>query len=142
LLVWTINDADVKEHLRHGLAESEAQSEWILETQLTDNALYAFMKIVVDIENSNATGVLSKYAKNKKLLDRFPQGFKVRMGFGLHHGWAIEGSRCFLKGCRSRCRHDDSVQVPSARSSRLTRRTYHPTSTSPPGLKPQPNSTV
>jgi class 3 adenylate cyclase len=91
LLVWTINEADVSEHMRHGLAESEAQSEFILETQLTDNALYAFMKIVVDIENSNASGVLSKYAKNRKLLERFPQGFKVRMGFGLHHGWAIEG---------------------------------------------------
>lgn len=59
-----------------------------------DNALYAFMKIVVDIENSNKTGVLARYTTHPKLLERFPQGFKVKMGFGLHHGWAIEGACC------------------------------------------------
>lgn len=70
----------------------EADPEDLLKSQLTDNALFAFMKIIVDIENSNASGVLAAYAHHAKLKERFPDGFKVRMGFGLHYGWAIEGA--------------------------------------------------
>jgi hypothetical protein len=63
-----------------------------MERQLMDNALYAFLKIIVDIENSNRRGVLKDYAKHPRIRERFPQGFKVQMGFGLHFGWAIEGT--------------------------------------------------
>ena len=30
------------------------------------------------------------YRQNEKLLERMP-GYKVKMGFGLHSGWGIEG---------------------------------------------------
>lgn len=61
-------------------------------TQLHDNALYAFLKIVVDIENSNRNGSLREYAQHERIQARFPGGYSVRMGFGLHTGWAIEGA--------------------------------------------------
>jgi class 3 adenylate cyclase len=65
--------------------------KWNIEN-LCDNALYAFLKIVVDIENSNRNGVLGEYANHPAIKQRFPDGYKVRMGFGLHVGWAIEGA--------------------------------------------------
>lgn len=32
-----------------------------------------------------------EYSRNKDLRERIPD-YKVRMGFGLHFGWAIEGA--------------------------------------------------
>ena len=92
LLVWTLNQADIADHLDAGFAASEAEAIDTLETQLMDNALYACMKIVVDIEFANTGGLLSKYTNHPKIRQRFPNGFKVQMGFGLHAGWAIEGT--------------------------------------------------
>jgi hypothetical protein len=79
--------------LETGAAASREASIKLTETQLTDNALFAFLKIMVDIENSNQRGVLREYGLNPRIRQRFPHGFKVAMGFGLHFGWAIEG-RC------------------------------------------------
>lgn len=64
----------------------------ITATQLADNALYAFLKITVDIENSNQRGELRQYRNDERLRSRFPDGYSVRMGYGLHLGWAIEGA--------------------------------------------------
>lgn len=33
-----------------------------------------------------------KYREEKALNDRLGRQYKVRMGFGLHYGWAIEGT--------------------------------------------------
>ena len=96
LLVWTVSGDEIQDLLQTGGAQSEAEVEDALESQLVDNALYAFMKVIVDIENSNKCGDLAVYGKHQKLLERFPGGFKVRMGFGLHHGWAIEGMQMRL----------------------------------------------
>ena len=71
---------------------SPSPSSVMSETQLADNALYAFLKCMVDIENSNVRGPLHKYQQHPKIMERFPDGFRVRMGFGLHFGWAIEGA--------------------------------------------------
>ena len=62
-----------------------------LESQLMDNAVMAFLKIIVDVENSNRSGALRNYRKLPEMQDRFNRRFRVDMGFGLHYGWAIEG---------------------------------------------------
>jgi hypothetical protein len=90
--VWTLNKTDIQDHMKAGNANTESEAVQELEVQLTDNALYAFMKIVVDIHNANEYGVLSNYSNHEKIRERFPKGFEVRLGFGLHHGWAIEGA--------------------------------------------------
>ena len=46
------------------------------------------MKIIAKITKSR---ILNKYKENKQLNKRLPN-YKVKMGFGLHIGWAIEGS--------------------------------------------------
>lgn len=92
LLVWTLDETDILDHMKANNVATEIEAEAELQRQLADNALYALMKIVVDIENANSYGVLTKYAEHPKIKERFPEGFKVRMGFGLHHGWAIEGN--------------------------------------------------
>ena len=38
-----------------------------------------------------STGILSTYGVRADVLKRFGPGYKVRMGFGLHIGWSIEG---------------------------------------------------
>lgn len=69
--------------------------EHITVPQLCDNAMYAFLKIMVDIENSNHDNdseALGQYAHDHRIIARFGNEYKVRMGFGLHLGWAIEGA--------------------------------------------------
>ena len=56
--------------------------------QMADMALYSFLKVICKI---NKYSHILAYRKNEKLTDAMP-GFKVKMGFGLHTGWAIEGS--------------------------------------------------
>lgn len=50
--------------------------------------MLAFLKIIASI---NRKPLLLEYRKNKALLHRIP-GYKIKMGFGLHYGWAIEGA--------------------------------------------------
>jgi class 3 adenylate cyclase len=54
---------------------------------LTDAAVLSSMKIIAKI--NCYTNILA-YRKHKELNIRLPD-FKVKMGFGLHLGWAIEG---------------------------------------------------
>ena len=51
-------------------------------------AMYSFLKVICKI---NKYSHILAYRKNEKLYTAMP-GFKVSMGFGLHTGWAIEGS--------------------------------------------------
>lgn len=51
-------------------------------------ALISFLKIMVAFKKSR---VLVKYSKHQGLNARMP-GFEVRLGMGLHLGWAIEGA--------------------------------------------------
>jgi hypothetical protein len=71
-----------------------------------DDALAAFLKIIVDIHRANTCDQdphrqrdeltdLSVYGRHPDIRERFkavPGGYSVRMGFGLHIGWAIEGA--------------------------------------------------
>ena len=55
---------------------------------MPDLALLAFLKIIAKI---NQDPTLLKYRNNQKLNRRIPN-YQVKMGFGLHIGWAIEGA--------------------------------------------------
>lgn len=55
---------------------------------MADLALFSFLKIIAKI---NKFSHILQYRNNQALNDRMP-GYKVKMGFGLHQGWAIEGA--------------------------------------------------
>jgi class 3 adenylate cyclase len=56
---------------------------------LADKALIGYLKIISEINRDKA--ILS-YRKEPRLTHNGANEFKVRMGFGLHAGWAIEGA--------------------------------------------------
>ena len=56
--------------------------------QLADMSALSFIKIVAAIKTSRN---LIKYREHKGLNERMPN-YSVKMGFGLHLGWAIEGA--------------------------------------------------
>jgi class 3 adenylate cyclase len=51
-------------------------------------AFISFLKIIAHIKKSRK---LLKYKENKALNERIPN-YQIKMGFGLHVGWAIEGA--------------------------------------------------
>lgn len=55
---------------------------------LPDLALMSFLKILAKV---NKDPSMLRYRSNQKLLQRMPN-YEVKMGFGLHLGWAIEGA--------------------------------------------------
>jgi len=56
---------------------------------LADRALISYLKIIVEINRSKK----SLYYRNEpRLTAHGTEEFKIRMGFGLHAGWAIEGA--------------------------------------------------
>ena len=87
LLVWKFADPDEIEKMdNRGHYES---SEVGLENQvLCDMSVFSFLKIIAKL---NKFKHITSYNTNKELTKRVP-GFKVKMGFGLHQGWAIEGA--------------------------------------------------
>merc|ERR1719446_452457 len=56
--------------------------------RLADMSLISFVKIIATI---NRSPLLAEYRSHPKLVKRLPN-YRVRMGFGLHSGWAIEGA--------------------------------------------------
>ena len=61
-------------------------------SRTADNALAAFLKMMVDIFNSNERGDLNQYRHDPRIISRMGPEYGVKMGFGLHIGWAIEGA--------------------------------------------------
>lgn len=55
---------------------------------IADLAMFSFLKIIAKI---NKLSQIVEYGRHKKLQKKIP-GYKVKMGFGLHFGWAIEGA--------------------------------------------------
>ena len=63
----------------------------ITPTEMADSALAAFLKCLVDLENANTNGSLTEYSSYPRVVKRFGPDFRIKMGFGMHVGWAIEG---------------------------------------------------
>jgi len=56
---------------------------------LADHALISYLKIIAEINRNKA---VLKYRQEPRLTDNGKHEYKLRMGFGLHAGWAIEGA--------------------------------------------------
>jgi class 3 adenylate cyclase len=87
LLVWKFAESDCQ------ITETEQEMQISLNPtnrvkQLADLSVLSLVKMIADITKSQA---LQKYKHNKGLQERIPNYAGVKMGFGLHVGWAIEG---------------------------------------------------
>lgn len=56
---------------------------------LADTSIFSFLKIIAKL---NKYEQILRYNSKKHKLSKHIPGFKVRMGFGIHQGWAIEGA--------------------------------------------------
>jgi class 3 adenylate cyclase len=83
LLVWKLPSSINSETMDLSLL-----SERHFARQLADMAVMSFMKIWANIHKNPK---ILKYRQNPSLTKRMPN-FSVKMGFGLHAGWAIEGA--------------------------------------------------
>ena len=63
---------------------------------IAERSLACFIKCSLHIRYSNDYGVLSHYKDHPKVQERFKENdgaeFSIKLGFGLHVGWAIEGA--------------------------------------------------
>eukprot|EP01017_Pseudomicrothorax_dubius_P002834 TRINITY_DN10243_c0_g1_i2.p1 TRINITY_DN10243_c0_g1~~TRINITY_DN10243_c0_g1_i2.p1 ORF type:complete len:923 (-),score=216.37 TRINITY_DN10243_c0_g1_i2:139-2907(-) len=84
LLVWKIPETEEERNAdgHQGLRNTRTVRN------LADLSLIAFMKIWAQI---NRSPVLNTYRSKPELIKRLPN-YRVKMGFGLHIGWAIEGA--------------------------------------------------
>merc|ERR1711972_360851 len=57
-------------------------------SRIADLAVLSFIQVVVELSRD---AQLSEYREHPALLARLPK-FRVRLGFGLHLGWSIEGA--------------------------------------------------
>merc|ERR1711998_182758 len=111
LLSWKICDGELKGFARFEDDASEEQRKQanesvrcpalhpstrgkrqITPSEMADSAVNAFLKCIIDLENENETGCLAEYATYEAVLNRFGPGFRIKMGFGMHVGWAVEGA--------------------------------------------------
>lgn len=85
LLVWKLpeEETEVNSKLKNIVAKKSAKSGYIAEM-----AMLAFLKCFANINKSRK---LYKYRSYENLNARMPN-YSVKMGFGLHVGWAIEGA--------------------------------------------------
>jgi class 3 adenylate cyclase len=85
LLVWKFSEDDVEyDESVNNLVPKKS----IKVNQLSDMTVVSFLKIIAEIKKSHK---LDKYKKRRDLNARMPN-YSVKMGFGLHVGWAIEGA--------------------------------------------------
>lgn len=87
LLVWKFdNPRQIRDMDKKGKFESSKVS--LRNQVVADMSVLSFLKIIAHI---NKYKHIRAYNENKEMLERVPD-FKVKMGFGLHQGWAIEGA--------------------------------------------------
>lgn len=85
MLVWKFQDEDM---ILNEVEDTLSLVDSNRVHQLVDMSAISFVKIIAAIKRSRN---LVKYKENKKLNERMPN-YSVKMGFGLHVGWAIEGA--------------------------------------------------
>lgn len=84
LLVWKFNADDVEED-ETGQLVTKINSR---NAAYADMSVMSFLKIIAEIRKSHK---LERYSQNKEILEKLPN-FQVKLGYGLHVGWAIEGA--------------------------------------------------
>jgi class 3 adenylate cyclase len=70
------------------LKEIDYSSEDTYNRQLAELSLLSFIQVIIRI---NTSAVVKDFSRHPKILKHMPN-FSVKMGFGLHLGWAIEGA--------------------------------------------------
>lgn len=61
--------------------------------EMADSAFAAFVTACVDLRNANVgDGCLVQFINNERVIKRFGQGFTIKMGFGMHVGWCVQGA--------------------------------------------------
>ncbi|CBZ51078.1 putative adenylyl cyclase [Neospora caninum Liverpool] len=83
LLVWKFPEVEREGGVKEQLMDTATTN------RLADMALVSFVKVIAGINKSQ---VLAEYRDIPELVQRLGTGWKVKMGFGLHVGWAIEGA--------------------------------------------------
>lgn len=85
LLVWKLNsDMDSPGETSAGKGD--------LQKDIFDSALFAFLRILRDIKKMGNLAAFLEEADENAAWRSTLEDFRVHMGFGLHCGWAIEGS--------------------------------------------------
>lgn len=84
LLVWKFEDKEMQNVNGEQVINNMNKSA----QQRADMSIIAFLKIIAKV---NKLSHLVEYSRDQRILQRMPK-YKVRMGFGLHAGWAIEGA--------------------------------------------------
>jgi class 3 adenylate cyclase len=85
LLVWKFPES-VLQVTEDGKGFTLSKDNYVC--QLADMSVISFLKIIAEIHKNPK---ILKYRDHEALTQRIP-GFSVKMGFGLHQGWAIEGA--------------------------------------------------
>jgi class 3 adenylate cyclase len=85
LLAWKFHEDDID---RDEEKDSVNAKDTLVTHQMADMAVLSFVKINANINRSKK---LYRYRQMEALKERLGN-FKVKMGFGLHIGWAIEGA--------------------------------------------------
>ena len=84
LLVWKFDDIDIIYEEGEIMVNNLSPAVH----KIADLAFISFLKINVKI---NRNPICLKYRKHPKLIERM-KNYAVKMGYGLHIGWAIEGA--------------------------------------------------
>ena len=61
-------------------------------TEMADSVLAATIKICNDLALANVDGNLVRFIRRPEVIARFGKDFTIRMGYGVHLGWCIEGA--------------------------------------------------
>jgi len=69
--------------------EYEISPQNIYSKQVADKAVLSFLYILRAIKLNQD---VLEYSHDPRIKQLFPHGWKVNMGFGIHYGWAIEGT--------------------------------------------------
>lgn len=86
LLVWKLHEDMVTNHQATG--EPELNPHNMRRTNsLADLSVFSFVQMLIKVHRAKK---LEKYSQNPQMCRRIPN-FRVKMGFGLNFGWAIEG---------------------------------------------------
>ena len=84
LMIWKFKTKDVKKKGKEVKLRSKSETK----SFVADFALFGFLKVIAKI---NKLEQIKEYSREPILLEKVPE-FKVRMGFGIHVGWGIEGA--------------------------------------------------